>query len=1072
MAIPLSQDQSLLAIALADGTVLTRTRDGVETKLRTGIPQAATGSVLMKVSPNNSLLAFRTNVGPDGKLLPSGKGLLEVYDLAEKRRLWQAYCLYKELGMEQMFGSSMEFSSDGEQLIQVAASSYVFDARTGRGTAIDLRDDSSSAGLPMTMCRNPVTGALFGVISEAKSDGEAQYSVFDPLTGAKMFGCSIGQAGTAIPAPDGEHCVVVALAPGVEIWNLAKGEKVVSAPGILAIFSPDTKRFAAVTPGGSSASRIKGITIWDLPSRRQLCELPLEGDAIDDARFSPDGKRLLTLTGKVSGSGGKVPRGRLWDVETGREILELPVADVNHYEWDLFFDVSGHQLTRLLFSKAAGTVGGGATAFYDARPLEPSIDNGLAAERLIASLTSKFALKREWIAEIESRPGLKPGIRDAALAKVHDAVANPEQIAKLTGEIVGFRNRSLDDYQRAIAWAEELNRLEPASFRSRALLGAAYYRTDRLDDALQILTAEELNDVSATTDVEKGYDKTRHSVLSLVHWRMGNKRDAQQSLEAASKQRSQIRELFAIALGGEAATLIPKRLLPTAPEMMPNEDNLKKTSNSLLSISSQLSISGTANFEFDKFPFGHRLVPYDTDQDQRLKQEELLEALKDMYRFGGKISGMEDRFPVESQLEFLDEAIHEAPRYLTARFARAWIRATCLDSRFRDADQALEEAKAICEQTKYQDATYLEGLAAASAAKGDFPSAVRWQTAALGFYREMETPRRLQWSADAQSRLERYEKNQLGSGRMPLGSRDLMVGFTEPPLREQDVSAPFFAPDAVPDFRRIEGAGGAFSPDGTRIVRSIKTGESNNVLAWIDLASGETQIICEDGFDPVWAIRPSERIYFARPPQKVARTPFNQTIWQCDPDGKNLTQLMEGFFPYLLNDESLLVAVPTQKSFPPKIVVKGYRADPQGAWRERESRLEFELEGSIYSRLSPDGRLMATSGSGADLVIRDVASKNTIHSLNKLSRMKGAVDGAWSPDSRYFTYGSVRKSATSGLWILDVTTGENRLLADIDATNPCWSPDGRFIAADERGKNQIVILDVGSLHLDQGLGNH
>ncbi len=320
----------------------------------------------------------------------SGKGLLEVYDLAEKRRLWQAYCLYQKYVMEQMFGSSMEFRSDGEKLIQVAASSYVFDARTGRGTAIDLRDDRSSADVPMTMCRNPVTGALFGVISEAKSDGEAQYNIFDPLVGAKMFGCSIGQAGMAVPAPDGEHCVV-ARASGVEIWNLARGEKVVSAPGIFAIFSPDTKRFAAVTPGGSSAGRISGITIWDLASRRQLCELPLEGDAIDEARFSPDGKRLLTLTGKVSGSGGKVPRGRLWDVETGREILELPVADVNHYEWDLFFDVSGQQLTRLLFTKATGTIGGGATAFYDARPLEPSVDNGLAADRLIAQLTSKFA---------------------------------------------------------------------------------------------------------------------------------------------------------------------------------------------------------------------------------------------------------------------------------------------------------------------------------------------------------------------------------------------------------------------------------------------------------------------------------------------------------------------------------------------------------------------------------------------------------------------------------------------------------------------------------------------------------
>ncbi len=673
-------------------------------------------------------------------------------------------------------------------------------------------------------------------------------------------------------------------------------------------------------------------------------------------------------------------------------------------------------------------------------------------------------LKREWIAEIESRSGLKPGIRDAALAKVHDAVANPEQIAKLTGEIVGFRHRSLADYQRAIAWAEELNRLEPVSFRSRALLGAAYYRTDRLNDALQILIAKESNDVSPSTDVEKGYDKTRHSVLALVHWRMGNKRDAQESLEAASKQRSQIREFFAIALAGEAATLIPRRLLPTAPELMPNEEKLNKTSNALL------SLSGTADFEFDKFPFGagHRLVAYDTDQDQRLKQEELLEALKDMYRFGGKISGMEDRFTVETQLEFLDEAIHEAPRYLTARFARAWIRATCPDSRFRDANKALEDAKAICEQTKYQDATYLEALAAASAAKGDFPSAVRWQTEALGLYRETETPS-LQWSADAQNRLELYEKHQPCSSRMPLGSRDLMVGFTATPLREQDVSAPFFAPDAVPNFRRIEGAGGAFSPDGTKIVRSIKSGESNNALAWIDLASGETQIICEDGFDPVWATSPSERIYFARTPQGAARTPFNQTIWHCDQYGKNLTQLMEGFYPYLLNDESLLVVVPTQKSFPPKYVVKGYRADQQGAWKE--SGLEFETEGTL-SRLSPDGRLMAASGAGSDLVIRDVASKHTVQSLNLLSRMLGTVIGAWSPDSRYYTYGSVRKSATSGLWILDVTTGENRLLADIDGTNPCWSPDGRFIAADERGKNQIVILDVGSLHLDQGLGNH
>lgn len=75
--------------------------------------------------------------------------------------------------------------------------------------------------------------------------------------------------------------------------------------------------------------------------------------------------------------------------------------------------------------------------------------------------------------------------------------------------------------------------------------------------------------------------------------------------------------------------------------------------------------------------------------------------------------------------------------------------------------------------------------------------------------------------------------------------------------------------------------------------------------------------------------------------------------------------------------------------------------------------------------------------------------------------------GGWSPDSRYFAYGSSSKN-TSGLWLLDATTGAVRLLADIPACKPCWSPDGRFIAADVRSTNQIVILDLQSLNLAQG----
>lgn len=1059
----LSQDQSLLAIALADGTLLTRTRDGVETQLRAGNPQGSACSVRMKISPDKGLLAFRTNMGIDGKLLASGKGLLELYDLAEKRRLWQTNCITKPDHFSSFGCSTIEFSFDGEKLVHVADTSVVFDARTGKGTAFDLREHrSSQGGESLLMCRNSVTGALYAALTEAAPDGVAQYTVFDPVTGSKKYSRSFGKAGFSTLAPDGSHCAWFNPA-GTEIWNLAKGEQAFSVPGMLTLFSPDSLRFAALSPDVKSTTvSFSGLTVWDLASRRQLCELPLAGNIIEEARFSPDGKRLLTLEGKTVSTGSRVPRGRLWDVETGREILDLPVAEVNHYDWDIVFDASGQQLTQLLYTKSSGTVGGGATAFYDARPLEPSVDNELAADRLIALLASKLALKREWIAEIESRTGLKAGIREVALAKVRDSIGNPEQIAKLTGGIVGFSNRIVEDYQRALTWAEELHRLESNSVRSRTLLGAAYYRTNRLDDALRILIAPQSADAPPTSDTEKGYEALRHHVLALVHLRMGNKRDAQVSFEAASQSPTQIRELFALALAAEPTTLIPRRPRPTAPESKPMEDYLIKTGNG---IRSNYANSGNPEFELTKLPsrVGHRLVGYDADQDHRLNQEEFVAALKDSYRFGVQIAKMEGQFSVESQLEFLDEAIREAPRYLTARFARSWIRATSVDPRIQDAVKALEEAKAICEQTNYQDPTFLEGLAAAYAAANDFSTAIRWQTEAVRMHRE-SVGLFIRYKDDVEGRLSTYENQQNCKSKLPF-LNEMIVAPTTVVVREREASVPYFAPDAASNFRRIEGTDAAWSPDGTKIMRIVKSGDSSRALEWIDLASGETKLLCQDGNNPVWSMTPAEKIYFARMPVGVTSTPLSQSavsIWQCDPDGQNLTRLTDGYAASFLKDGSLLVSV--QKRDPAIKVVKGFRVHQNSQWVE--SGFELEVK-ELSAQFSPDGKLVAESGT--NFTIRDVTSKTALHSFDPWSRFLGTVRAAWSPDSRYIAYCS-GSMPTPGVWILDVQTGENRLLADIEVTKVRWSHDGRFIAADERGKNQIVILDVSSLDLENGLG--
>ncbi len=665
----LSQDHTLLAIALADGGLAVRTRDGIETTLRSGKPPATNSYVVMRFSPDNRLLAFRTNLGTDGKLLASGRAILEVYDLVEKRRLWQTNCVIAAAPLQTRWsGYPMEFSADGTKFVHVADTSIVFDARTGKGTAFDLR--SSGQALSLLLSKNSESGTLVAMVTEVMADKRVNSTLFDPLTGSKSFSHTLeSMLFPAVLASDGAHCCYTGPPfSAVEIWNLAKGERVVTVPGMLAVFSPDSRRVAALLPDFKSKSQsFSGITIWDIASRQQLCELPLVGDNIEEARFSPDGKRLLTFEGKAAyARHGSVPRGRLWDVATGREILDLPVAEQSHYVWDLFFDPSGQQLTQLLFNKATGTFGGGATAFYDARPLEPSVDNELAANRLMTILTSKYALKREWIAEIESRSGLKPGIRDAVLAKIRDSIADPAQIANLTGEIVSVSTRSPEEYQRAVTWAEELHRLEPNSVRSRTLLGAAYYRTNRLDDALQILTSTQSADSPPKSELEQGFELARQVVLALVHFRMGNEQDAQRLLESPSLPRLQPAQAIAVR-----DFLVLTSLISDAGKHIPL--SMKSSARAMKSQGDFYRDSGKVDEAIAAYREAARLDP-----DHRLG----LDELADLYRDRGR----------------LDEAIEEFAKQVELKPKDAEMRrklADCLRYRGRFTDAVAEYRKVI-----------------------------------------------------------------------------------------------------------------------------------------------------------------------------------------------------------------------------------------------------------------------------------------------------------------------------------------------------------------------------------------
>jgi hypothetical protein len=70
--------------------------------------------------------------------------------------------------------------------------------------------------------------------------------------------------------------------------------------------------------------------------------------------------------------------------------------------------------------------------------------------------------------------------------------------------------------------------------------------------------------------------------------------------------------------------------------------------------------------------------------------------------------------------------------------ARAWLRATCSDAKYRDGKKAVESATTACGLTEWKEGYVLGTLAAALAAAGDYGAAVTWQSRANALYSDAE----------------------------------------------------------------------------------------------------------------------------------------------------------------------------------------------------------------------------------------------------------------------------------------------------------------------------------------------
>jgi tetratricopeptide (TPR) repeat protein len=78
-----------------------------------------------------------------------------------------------------------------------------------------------------------------------------------------------------------------------------------------------------------------------------------------------------------------------------------------------------------------------------------------------------------------------------------------------------------------------------------------------------------------------------------------------------------------------------------------------------------------------------------------------------------------------------DQAIRLNPQFDDAYLSRAWLLATCPDSRYRDPSKAVELATKACELTGWHGARDLGALAAVYAETGNVPAAVKWQSRSI-----------------------------------------------------------------------------------------------------------------------------------------------------------------------------------------------------------------------------------------------------------------------------------------------------------------------------------------------------
>jgi WD40 repeat protein/serine/threonine protein kinase len=259
---------------------------------------------------------------PDGKRLasPSGAGV-KVWDAetGQELRTFKGHTGQVK---------SVVFSSDGKWLAtgSVDRTVKVWDATISQQARTLIEDASRFRCVSFSPDgKRLALGTTSGTAAEVK--------VLDALTGQELMSLKghTSSINSVVYSPDGKLLATASSDKTVKVWDTQTGRQLLTFQGhtaavVCVAFSPDSTRLV------SSCSRLGGmmegqgakdpgepgeVVVWDARTGQVLLTLKGHKRFVNSVAFSPDGKRLATLS--------RDNTVKVWNAQTGREILSMEV---------------------------------------------------------------------------------------------------------------------------------------------------------------------------------------------------------------------------------------------------------------------------------------------------------------------------------------------------------------------------------------------------------------------------------------------------------------------------------------------------------------------------------------------------------------------------------------------------------------------------------------------------------------------------------------------------------------------------------------------------------------------------